>query len=184
MKCIDFLHHLKEEMQNLEKDLDVISILPIETLNTVPNQKISKYSIREIIQNMERNILQYEKIIKEIIEQKYIGDGFQEVKISYLTKLLFQLSAADLKELSVTITTKKSIKKENNPISDLIASVFYHPIYWMIQFEGRDLNAYFIASPIPLLNWNMAEFFIIFVKEARKNVQIIKKILDDNSSKF
>ena len=182
MKSIDLLHHLKKEMQNLENDLQIISILPIEILNIVPNRKISKYSIKEIIQNMERNILEYEKKIKETIQQKYIGDNFQDINISWLTKILFQVSNLDFKELSETIITKKSINKENNFISELTSSIIYGPNYWMTQFEGRDLNAYFIASPIPLFNWNMAEFFIIFVKKIKENVQIIKKIIADSSN--
>ena len=182
MKSIDLLHYLKKEMQNLENDLQIISILPLDILNIAPNPKISKYSIREMIQNMEKNILEYEKIIEETIQQKYIGDNFQDVNISWLTKLLFQISDLDFQNLSDTMIKKKSREKENNSISELITSIMYRPNYWMTQFEGRDLNAYFIASPIPLFNWNMAEFFIIFVKKIRENVQIIQKISIDSSN--
>ena len=182
MKSIDLLHYLKKEMQNLEKDLQIISVLPIETLNISPNQKNSKYSIMEIIQNMKRNIIEYEKIIEKTIQKKYIGDNFQDVNISWLTKLLFQVSNIDILGLSDEIITKKSIQKENNYISDLINFIIYRPSYWITQFEGRDLNAYFIASPIPLFNWNMAEFFIIFVKKTKENVQVIKKIIADSSN--
>jgi len=174
MKSIDLLHELKEEMHKLHQDLcSKANTLSEEKINTPSN--LSKYTIGGILEDIREENIIYNQRINSLIREKYIGDNLYQAHISWKIKIE-DWTEYILKKLdfSTQLQTKWSKKEE-------LESLLHHfsfPFIWMSQFEGRDLNAYFIPSPIPLIHWNMSEFFVVMVKKNRNQLRIITEIMN------